>query len=172
MQPHAGSQANMAVYMSVLNAGRHDPGDGPRPRRTPDARHARSTSRASSTRSCTTASGRTTTASTSTRSPQLAKEHKPKMIVAGASAYPREIDHAKFAEIAKEIGALLMVDMAHYSGLVAGGVHNNPVPHRRLRHDDDAQDAPRPALGRRACAKRSSRRTSTRPSSPDCRADR
>jgi glycine hydroxymethyltransferase len=60
---------------------------------------------------------------------QLAKEHKPKMIVAGASAYPREIDHSKFAEIAKENGALLMVDMAHYSGLVAGGVHNSPVPH-------------------------------------------
>ncbi len=59
----------------------------------------------------------------------LAKEHKPKMIVAGASAYPREIDHAKFKEIADEHGALLFVDMAHYSGLVAGGVHNSPIPH-------------------------------------------
>ena len=59
----------------------------------------------------------------------LAKEHKPKMIVAGARAYPREIDHAKFKEIADEHGALLFVDMAHYSGLVAGGVHNSPVPH-------------------------------------------
>jgi glycine hydroxymethyltransferase len=59
----------------------------------------------------------------------LAKEHKPKMIVAGASAYPREIDHAKFKEIADDIGALLFVDMAHYSGLVAGGVHNSPVPY-------------------------------------------
>jgi glycine hydroxymethyltransferase len=49
------------------------------------------------------------------------------MIVAGASAYPREIDHPKFAEIAREVGALFMVDMAHYSGLVAGGIHNNPV---------------------------------------------
>lgn len=57
----------------------------------------------------------------------LAKEHKPKLIVAGASAYPREIDHPKFAEIARENGALLFVDMAHYAGLVAGGVHNNPV---------------------------------------------
>ncbi len=57
----------------------------------------------------------------------LAREHKPKLIVAGASAYPREIDHARFAEIAKEVGALFMVDMAHYAGLVAGGVHNNPV---------------------------------------------
>lgn len=59
----------------------------------------------------------------------LAKEHKPKMIVAGASAYPREIDHAKFKEIADEVGAILFVDMAHYAGLVAGGVHNSPVPH-------------------------------------------
>jgi glycine hydroxymethyltransferase len=57
----------------------------------------------------------------------LAKEHKPKMIVAGASAYPREIPHAKFKEIADEIGALLFVDMAHYAGLVAGGEHDDPV---------------------------------------------
>jgi glycine hydroxymethyltransferase len=57
----------------------------------------------------------------------LAKEHKPKLIVAGASAYPREIDHAKFAEIAHEVGAKLVVDMAHYAGLVAAGVHNNPM---------------------------------------------
>ena len=59
----------------------------------------------------------------------LAKEHKPKMIVAGASAYPREIDHAKFKEIADEVGAILFVDMAHYAGLVAGGAHNSPVPY-------------------------------------------
>lgn len=59
----------------------------------------------------------------------LAKEHKPKMIVAGASAYPREIPHEKFREIADDVDALLFVDMAHYSGLVAGGVHNSPVPH-------------------------------------------
>ena len=51
------------------------------------------------------------------------------MIVAGASAYPREIDHAKFKEIADEVGAILFVDMAHYAGLVAGGAHNSPVPH-------------------------------------------
>jgi glycine hydroxymethyltransferase len=59
---------------------------------------------------------------------RLAREHKPKLIVAGASAYPREIDHARFAEIAREVGAKLMVDMAHYAGLVAGGIHNSPVP--------------------------------------------
>src|SRR4029453_17021710 len=59
---------------------------------------------------------------------RLAREHKPKLIVAGASAYPREILHAKFAEIAREVGAKLMVDMAHYAGLVAAGLHDNPVP--------------------------------------------
>jgi glycine hydroxymethyltransferase len=58
----------------------------------------------------------------------LAREHKPKLIVAGASAYPREIPHGKFAEIAREVGAKLMVDMAHYAGLVAAGIHDNPVP--------------------------------------------
>jgi glycine hydroxymethyltransferase len=58
----------------------------------------------------------------------LAKEHKPKMIVAGASAYPREIPHAKFAEIAESCGAMLFVDMAHYAGLVAAKLHDDPVP--------------------------------------------
>ncbi|MGG3561270.1 serine hydroxymethyltransferase [Neobacillus rhizosphaerae] len=58
-----------------------------------------------------------------------ALEHKPKMIVAGASAYPREIDFAKFREIADEVGAYLMVDMAHIAGLVAAGLHPNPVPY-------------------------------------------
>jgi glycine hydroxymethyltransferase len=59
---------------------------------------------------------------------RLAKEHKPKMIVAGASAYPREIPHDKFAQIARDCGAKLFVDMAHYAGLVAAGLHNSPVP--------------------------------------------
>lgn len=59
-------------------------------------------------------------------------EAQPKMIVAGASAYPRQIDWAKFREIADEVGALLLVDMAHYSGLIAGGVYDNPVPHAHV----------------------------------------
>lgn len=59
----------------------------------------------------------------------LAEEHKPKMIVAGASAYPRIIDFPKLAEIAKSVGAYLMVDMAHIAGLVAAGVHPSPVPY-------------------------------------------
>lgn len=58
---------------------------------------------------------------------KLAREHKPKMIIAGASAYPREIPHGKFREIADEIGALLFVDMAHYAGLVAAKEHDDPV---------------------------------------------
>jgi glycine hydroxymethyltransferase len=60
---------------------------------------------------------------------QLAQKHRPKLIVAGASAYPRVIDAAKFREIADEVGARLMVDMAHFSGLVAAGLHPNPVEH-------------------------------------------
>lgn len=59
----------------------------------------------------------------------LAKEHKPKIILAGASAYPRQIDFSKFREIADEVSALLMVDMAHISGLVATGLHPSPVPY-------------------------------------------
>ena len=59
---------------------------------------------------------------------ELAKKNKPKMILAGASAYPRQIDFAKFREIADEVGAILMVDMAHISGLVATGLHPSPLP--------------------------------------------
>jgi glycine hydroxymethyltransferase len=60
---------------------------------------------------------------------EKAREHKPKLIVAGASAYPREIDFKRFREIADEVGAYLMVDMAHIAGLVAAGLHQNPVPY-------------------------------------------
>lgn len=60
---------------------------------------------------------------------EKAKKHKPKLIVAGASAYPRVIDFKKFREIADEVGAYLMVDMAHIAGLVAAGLHPNPVPY-------------------------------------------
>ena len=58
-----------------------------------------------------------------------AHEHKPKLIVAGASAYSLEIDWARFAKVAKDVGAIFMVDMAHYAGLIAGGQYPNPVPH-------------------------------------------
>jgi glycine hydroxymethyltransferase len=60
---------------------------------------------------------------------RLAREHRPKLILAGASAYPRVLDFPRFAEIAHEVGAILFVDMAHIAGLVAGGAHPSPVPH-------------------------------------------
>ncbi|MDA1132144.1 MAG: serine hydroxymethyltransferase [Proteobacteria bacterium] len=62
----------------------------------------------------------------------LAAEHKPRLIVAGGSAYPRQIDHARFREIADAVGATLMVDMAHYAGLVAAGAHPDPFPHAHV----------------------------------------
>jgi glycine hydroxymethyltransferase len=62
----------------------------------------------------------------------LAKEHKPKIIIAGGSAYPRHIDFAAFRKIADEVGAYFMVDMAHFAGLVAGGVHPNPLDHAHV----------------------------------------
>ena len=63
---------------------------------------------------------------------KLAKEHKPKLIIAGASAYPRVIDFARFRKIADEVGAFFMVDMAHFAGLVAGGAHPSPIPHAHV----------------------------------------
>jgi glycine hydroxymethyltransferase len=63
---------------------------------------------------------------------KLAKEHRPKVIIAGGSAYPRIIDFRRFREIADEVGAYLMVDMAHFAGLVAGGAHPSPVPHAHV----------------------------------------
>ena len=63
---------------------------------------------------------------------RLAREHQPKMIVAGWSAYPRQLDFARFREIADEVGAYLFVDMAHFAGLVAAGLHPSPVPHAHV----------------------------------------
>ena len=63
---------------------------------------------------------------------QMAREHKPKLIIAGATAYPRHWDFARFREIADEVGAYLLVDMSHFSGLVAGGAHPNPFPHAHV----------------------------------------
>ena len=127
VQPHAGSQANMAVYLTVM-----EPGDTVLAMDLAHGGHLTHGMRLNF-------SGKLyKTAHYGVREDDnridfdqvaaLAKEHKPKMIIAGASAYPREIDHAKFADIARENGAVLMVDMAHYAGLVAGGIHNSPVP--------------------------------------------
>ena len=74
----------------------------------------------------------TISCSTWTRSPRTAREHRPKLIIAGGTAYSRLWDFAAFREIADEVGAYLMVDMAHFAGLVAGGVHPNPVPHAHV----------------------------------------
>lgn len=128
VQPHAGSQANMAVYMSVLQVGdtilAMDLAHGGH------LTHGMSLNFSGKLYNVKHYGVRESDHRIDfDQVARLAKEHKPKLIVAGASAYPREIDHAKFAEIARENGAMFMVDMAHYAGLVAGGVHNSPVPH-------------------------------------------
>ena len=100
----------------------------------------------------------------------MARELRPALIVAGASAYPRIIDFPAFREIADEVGARFMVDMAHIAGLVAGRRPPDPGRHRRRRHHDDPQDPRRPAR-RHGHVQRGARpRRSTRPSSPACRA--
>lgn len=128
VQPHAGSQANMSVYMSVLN-----PGDTILAMDLAHGGHLTHGMHLNFSgklyRILHYGVRKDDHRIDFDQVASLARENKPKMIVAGASAYPREIDHAKFAEIAKEVGAYLMVDMAHYSGLVAAGVHNSPVPH-------------------------------------------
>ncbi|RLS57280.1 MAG: serine hydroxymethyltransferase [Planctomycetota bacterium] len=128
VQPHAGSQANMAVYMSVLQ-----PGDTILAMDLAHGGHLTHGFGLNFSGKLFNFKHYGVRQSDHRidfdQVVRLAKEFKPKMIVAGASAYPREIDHAKFAEIARENEALFMVDMAHYSGLVAGGMHNSPVPH-------------------------------------------
>jgi glycine hydroxymethyltransferase len=127
VQPHSGTQANMTVYLSALK-----PGDSYLGMNLAHGGHL-------SMGSPVNFSGmlyRVIPYGVSENSEtidydeleRLAKEHKPKLIVAGASAYPRIIDYAKFRKIADEVGALLMVDMAHIAGLVAAGLHPSPVP--------------------------------------------
>ena len=127
VQPHSGSQANMAVYFSVL-----EPGDVVLGMDLSNGGHLTHGSPVNF-------SGRLFDFKSygvddngvidyeNVRT--IAREVKPKLIVAGASAYSRTIDFAKFREIADEVGAMLMVDMAHIAGLVAAGVHPNPVPY-------------------------------------------
>lgn len=128
VQPHAGSQANMAAYMSVLN-----PGDTILAMDLAHGGHLTHGMHLNFSGKLYKAIHYGVRKDDQRidfdQVAALAREHKPRMIVAGASAYPREIDHARFAEIAKSVGALLMVDMAHYAGLVAAGIHNSPVPH-------------------------------------------
>ena len=128
VQPHSGAQANMAVYFAMLT-----PGDTVMGMNLNEGGHLTHGSPVN-------ISGKyfnfvpygvdsETHRIDYDKVLEIAKECKPKMIVAGASAYPRIIDFAKFREIADEVGALLMVDMAHIAGLVAAGVHPNPVPY-------------------------------------------
>lgn len=128
VQPHSGSQANMGVYMSVISPGDTILGM--------DLTHGGHLTHGSPVNF----SGllyNTVFYGVSKESQRIdfdmvrdqALKHRPRMIVAGASAYPREIDFKLFREVADEVDALLMVDMAHIAGLVAAGLHNNPVPH-------------------------------------------
>ena len=128
VQPHSGSQANMAAYFAVLK-----PGDRVLGMSLDHGGHLTHGSRVNF-------SGKLYQFGHYGVDPQteqldydeverVAKEFRPKMIVAGYTAYPRSIDFARFRQIADEVGALLLADMAHIAGLVAAGVHPSPVPH-------------------------------------------
>lgn len=128
VQPHSGAQANQAVYFALIN-----PGDTVLGMSLADGGHLTHGSPVN-------ISGKYYNFVSYGVNPEthlidydevrkIALECKPKLIVAGASAYPRTIDFEKFSEIAKEVGAYLMVDMAHIAGLVAAGVHPSPVPY-------------------------------------------
>jgi glycine hydroxymethyltransferase len=128
VQPHSGSQANMAVYFSVLN-----PGDTVLGMNLSHGGHLTHGSPVNFSGKLFNFISYEVEQETETINyetvRQLALQHKPKMIVAGASAYPRIIDFEKFRSIADEVGAYFMVDMAHIAGLVAVGLHPNPVPY-------------------------------------------
>ncbi len=128
VQPHSGSQANMAVYMTVLEQG--DTVLGMNLSHGGHLTHGSSVN-FSGIQYNFVEYGVDEVTETIDYSEvrEKALEHQPKMIVAGASAYSRTLDFAKFREIADEVGAYLMVDMAHIAGLVAAGEHPNPVPH-------------------------------------------
>ena len=127
VQPHSGSQANQAVYASVLK-----PGDtilGMSLAHGGHLTHGASVNISGKLYNAITYGLDENEVLDYAEVERLALEHKPKMIVAGASAYALEIDWAKFREIADKVGAYLFVDMAHYAGLIAAGEYPNPVPH-------------------------------------------
>ncbi len=128
VQPHSGSQANMAVCFAVLHPGETIMGM--------DLRHGGHLTHGSpvnfSGRLYNVISygvNRETETIDLEQVERLAREHRPKLIIAGASAYPRSIDFGFFQKVCEDIGAYFMVDMAHIAGLVAAGVHPSPVPH-------------------------------------------
>ena len=145
VQPHSGAQANQAVFMALLQPGDTILGMSPGRRRSPDPRRAGQPVRQVVQAPSSTACAARTRLIDFDEVEALAREHKPKLIIAGGSAYPRIIDFARFRKIADEVGAYFMVDMAHFAGLVAGGVYPSPAAARPCRHDHDAQDAARPA---------------------------
>ncbi len=126
VQPHSGAQANTAVYFALL-----EPGDTVMGMNLAEGGHLTHGSPVNLSGKYFNFVAYGVDGETGRidydKLYETAKQVKPKMIVAGASAYPRAIDFAKFSEIAKEVGAYLMVDMAHIAGLVAAGVHQNPV---------------------------------------------
>lgn len=128
VQPHSGAQANTAVYFAMLK-----PGDTVLGMNLSHGGHLTHGSPVNISGMYYNFVAYGVSKETETidydQVLAIAREVKPKMIVAGASAYPRIIDFAKFREIADEVGAYLMVDMAHIAGLVAAGLHPNPVPH-------------------------------------------
>ena len=127
VQPHAGAQANMAVFMAVLQ-----PGDTVLGMDLAHGGHLTHGTKVSFSGKLYHAVAygvrRDTELIDYDQVRALAREHKPKLIIAGASAYPRTMDYAPFREIADEVGAIFMVDMAHIAGLVAVGLHPSPVP--------------------------------------------
>ena len=128
VQPHSGSQANMAVLMTALK-----PGDRVLGMDLSAGGHLTHGYKLSFSgmlyESYSYGVDKDSETINYDELLKIAKEVKPKLIIAGASAYPREIDFKKFREIADEVGALLMVDMAHIAGLVATGLHNSPIPY-------------------------------------------
>ncbi|MBO4954290.1 MAG: serine hydroxymethyltransferase [Clostridia bacterium] len=128
VQPHSGAQANMAVFFALLN-----PGDTVLSMSLAHGGHLSHGSPVNMSGKYFNivpyGVGDETGTIDYDEVRRLALEHKPKLILAGASAYARVIDFDKFAAIAKEVGAYFMVDMAHIAGLVAGGEHPNPVPY-------------------------------------------
>ncbi len=131
VQPHSGSQANMAVYFALLTPGDTIMGMG-----LAHGGHLTHGSPVNFSGKLFNFAHYGVNAETGMLDyeaiGQLAKTHRPRMIVAGASAYPRIIDFKTLAEIAASVDALLMVDMAHIAGLVAAGVHPSPVPHAQV----------------------------------------
>jgi glycine hydroxymethyltransferase len=127
VQPHSGCQANTAVYFAYLNAG-----DTILSLDLSHGGHLSHGFKVSLSGKMYNVIHYTVDPKTETFNfdtiRELAEQHKPKLIVTGASAYPRTIDFAKFSEIAKSVGAYLMADIAHISGLVAAGLHPSPVP--------------------------------------------